>query len=161
MSQLTRIYLARHGETHWNVEKRLQGQCDSELTQQGIKQSKILIEKSRELGISQIISSTLGWAESTAQIIASELKQNTQIFASLEERHFGLWQGKEDSAVADQPFEHQIFNQMTDHQPPSGKSALEAVARFLMALQNIIKHSVDQFTLVVSHGDIMRCFYLH
>ncbi len=158
MSQLTRIYLARHGETHWNVEKRLQGQCDSELTQQGIKQAKTLIEKSRELGISQIISSTLGRAESTAQIIASELKQNTQTFAGLEERHFGLWQGKHYSAVAVQPYYYQIFNQVTDHQPPSGESALEAVARFSMALQNIIKQSVDQFTLVVSHGDIMRCF---
>ena len=68
------IFFARHGETHWNFEKHLQSRSDSELTLQGIKQSKILIEKSRELGVSQIISSTLGWAESSAQIIASELK---------------------------------------------------------------------------------------
>lgn len=158
MSHFTRIYLARHGETHWNVEKRLQGQCDSELTQQGIKQANTLIEKSRELGISQIISSNLGRAQSTAEIIAQALKQGTYTFAGLEERHFGLWQGKQYSAVADQPYYYQIFNQVTDHQPPSGESALAAVARFSMALKDIIKQSVDDLTLVISHGDIMRCF---
>ena len=44
---------------------------------------------------------------------------------------------------------------MTVHQPLSGKSALEAVARFLIVIQNIIKQSVNQYTLLVSHGHIV------
>ena len=38
-------YLVRHGETHFNVLHRLQGQCDSPLTENGIKQAKQTCEK--------------------------------------------------------------------------------------------------------------------
>ena len=31
------VYLMRHGETEWNIEKRYQGRLDSPLTQTGEK----------------------------------------------------------------------------------------------------------------------------
>ena len=34
------LYFVRHGETQYNVEKRLQGICDSPLTVNGIAQAK-------------------------------------------------------------------------------------------------------------------------
>lgn len=37
-----KLYFVRHGETHFNVEKRLQGFCDSPLTDKGIEQAKSL-----------------------------------------------------------------------------------------------------------------------
>lgn len=30
-----KLYIVRHGETQWNVEKRFQGQTDSDLTEKG------------------------------------------------------------------------------------------------------------------------------
>ena len=35
-----RLYLMRHGETLFNTQKRVQGWCDSSLTQKGIQQAK-------------------------------------------------------------------------------------------------------------------------
>ena len=35
-----KLYFVRHGETQFNVEKRLQGFCDSPLTDNGIAQAK-------------------------------------------------------------------------------------------------------------------------
>ena len=32
-----KLYIIRHGTTKWNVERRLQGRKDSELTEEGIK----------------------------------------------------------------------------------------------------------------------------
>lgn len=34
-----KIYLVRHGQTLFNQQKKVQGWCDSPLTQEGIKQA--------------------------------------------------------------------------------------------------------------------------
>ncbi|MGH6910285.1 MAG: phosphoglycerate mutase family protein, partial [Phenylobacterium sp.] len=38
------IYLARHGETEWNVARRFQGQQDSPLTERGRGQARAMGE---------------------------------------------------------------------------------------------------------------------
>lgn len=37
-----KIYLVRHGQTLFNQQKKVQGWCDSPLTQEGIQQAKEL-----------------------------------------------------------------------------------------------------------------------
>lgn len=49
------IYLTRHGETVWNIENRLQGSKDSELTASGISDAKLLSEKLAKVSFSKII----------------------------------------------------------------------------------------------------------
>jgi Histidine phosphatase superfamily (branch 1) len=44
-----RIYLARHGQTDWNFERRLQGSSDIALNSTGLKQQPILPSGSTEL----------------------------------------------------------------------------------------------------------------
>ena len=41
---MMKLYILRHGETQWNVQKRLQGASDTELNENGI----ILAEKTGE-----------------------------------------------------------------------------------------------------------------
>jgi probable phosphoglycerate mutase len=36
------LYLTRHGETEWNIQKRMQGCSDSELTDKGKKNAMFL-----------------------------------------------------------------------------------------------------------------------
>ncbi len=40
MEKELRLYFIRHGETQYNIEKRMQGFCDSPLTENGIQQAK-------------------------------------------------------------------------------------------------------------------------
>lgn len=67
------IFLSRHGQTQWNLSGRLQGHLDSPLTPLGIKQAQQLALKADSLGIKRVISSDLGRAIQTAEIVASQL----------------------------------------------------------------------------------------
>ena len=42
---ILRIYLARHGETDWNAERRLQGRTDTALNSTGRQQAAKLAER--------------------------------------------------------------------------------------------------------------------
>ena len=44
------LYLMRHGETMFNAQHRIQGWCDSPLTERGIEQARAMGAKLRERG---------------------------------------------------------------------------------------------------------------
>ncbi|MDF2508866.1 MAG: hypothetical protein K0Q52_2725 [Microbacterium sp.] len=68
-----RLLLARHGQTVWNVEHRLQGQLDSPLTDEGIAQAHAIADRLDGFGVITVCSSPLGRAMRTATIIADKL----------------------------------------------------------------------------------------
>jgi broad specificity phosphatase PhoE len=39
-----KIYLVRHGQTDWNYQKKIQGQQDVDINEQGIRQAEKLAE---------------------------------------------------------------------------------------------------------------------
>ena len=43
------VYFTRHGQTVWNLTKRLQGSGNSELTEEGIERAKILSERLKSI----------------------------------------------------------------------------------------------------------------
>jgi broad specificity phosphatase PhoE len=71
------IYLVRHGETEFNRERRIQGHVDSPLTALGVRQAKavgrLLRDLIREPEGWRIVSSPLGRARTTAEIVADKL----------------------------------------------------------------------------------------
>lgn len=68
-----RLLLARHGQTVWNVEHRLQGQGDSPLTEQGIAQAHAIAARLADADVRTVCTSPLGRAAQTARIIADRL----------------------------------------------------------------------------------------
>ncbi|MGZ3402502.1 MAG: histidine phosphatase family protein [Phenylobacterium sp.] len=71
------IYLVRHGQTEFNRERRIQGHVDSPLTELGVRQAhavgRLLRDLIREPEVWRIVSSPLGRARSTAEIVAEKL----------------------------------------------------------------------------------------
>ena len=71
------IYLVRHGQTEFNRERRIQGHVDSPLTVLGVRQAGavggLLRDLIREPEGWRLISSPLGRAHATAEIIAGRL----------------------------------------------------------------------------------------
>ena len=94
------IYLLRHGETVWNVERRLQGQKDSPLTTRGIAQSQAMAQLLGELiedpAAFTLVASPLGRTWQTAVIVAETLGLDSGAICfepRLKEHHFGRWEG--------------------------------------------------------------------
>ena len=158
MNNKTTFYLARHGQTEWNVERRIQGQLDSFLTPEGQQQASQLAGQCRELNITQVLTSSLGRAVQTANICAQQLNITVKSVSGFEERHFGLWQGKLVSEVNDDVHYNEITSQITDCKPEQGESAKELLARFTKALTNQLQTENNETFLIVSHGDILRSF---
>ena len=87
---MIRIYIARHGETTWNVEGRIQGRSDPELSPKGHAQSLALHDQLKNRPISAIYASTLKRSVSTAQPIASHFVLSIQEQSELYEIAFGI-----------------------------------------------------------------------
>jgi len=73
MSEQCTLYLIRHGETNWNLEKRAQGVSDIPLNQMGKIQAKNLAKKLQRIMFSKIYTSPLTRALETAEIMAKSL----------------------------------------------------------------------------------------
>ena len=63
------LYLMRHGQTLFNVRRRIQGWCDSPLTKQGIKEIENMAEQLKDYKIDAAYTSPILRAKYTAQII--------------------------------------------------------------------------------------------
>jgi probable phosphoglycerate mutase len=68
-----RVFLARHGQTEPNLERRRQGQLDSALTAGGVEQAHRHAVVLRPYAIDGIFTSPLGRAVATADIIGAHL----------------------------------------------------------------------------------------
>ena len=88
-----KVYIIRHGQTNWNIIKKIQGQKDIELNETGIKQATDKISVFNEYNFDLIICSTLKRAMQTAEILNSE-KNIPMIYTdALRERKFGDLEG--------------------------------------------------------------------
>ena len=63
------LYMMRHGQTLFNVRKRIQGSCDSPLTELGIKQAEAARELIKDIAFDHYYSSTAERASDTLEIV--------------------------------------------------------------------------------------------
>jgi broad specificity phosphatase PhoE len=92
---LIQIYIARHGETTWNAEGRIQGRSDPDLSPMGRDQSQGLLIQLKDRPLTAIYTSTLKRSFLTAQPIADHFGLTIQQQPELNEIAFGILEGKQ------------------------------------------------------------------
>lgn len=160
------LLLARHGETDWNVQCKIQGSTDIELNEKGIQQAeelgKRLLEEDNQ--IHRIYTSKLKRAKKTGEIIGNILDVPVKEIDGLEEMSFGLWEGLTWNEIPEQyPKEfEQWYNDRWEMRTPQGECYKDIVIRSVNAIKEMIadvtkfdKASEDQKILIVTHGAVL------
>ncbi len=155
---MLRLYITRHGETEWNIERRMQGHKDSRLTAKGIKDATALGERLKDVDFARIHSSSSGRAVHTAELIRGNRDIPIVPEDSLREINLGDWEGKTDVEVRQlDPQEHKAFWE-TPHlyAPKSGESFFQVRDRIEVALLKIIDENQNGNVLIVTHAVVVK-----
>jgi probable phosphoglycerate mutase len=148
---VTTLLLARHGETDWNRELRIQGSSDIELNELGRRQAQQLAQELTDVDLDAIYASDLSRAQATAAAVAATHGLDVRLDARLRERSFGSWEGLTREDIAE-------FPPGSRH---DGESDDQVRRRVLAAVQEIAAAHPGEQVLIVSHGGALNSLWHH
>jgi broad specificity phosphatase PhoE len=158
---VTVLYLLRHGETHWNVEQRMQGRGDSALTERGRDQVLQHAAVLAASGVDRLMVSSAGRTRASADILLERLRADgndvpATYHDALMERHCGAWEGMTIAEIETQFPENWAARQQDGyfHRPPGGESHADMELR-VGELLPAIRSEGDRIA-VVTHGVMSR-----
>ena len=155
----TVIYLTRHGQTLWNIEKRLQGRGNSPLTEEGIERAKELRDRIKDIHIDVIYSSPIERALTTANIIKGDKSIEVITDDGLMEMCFGDYEGKiTDEVMKENPNWDisLIMKGNTELTAPNGENLAEVRDRVARTMNKIIEANRGKTILIVAHGITLK-----
>ncbi len=159
----TTLYLVRHGETVWNVEKRMQGRLDSPLTKTGRRNVDRLAEKLRSYEFDAIISSPTGRAYKTAQIIRQNRTVNVEKEDRLMEIDLGNWEGLTSTRIRNTEDGQYSNFWKKPHLffPKKGESFFDLQKRVLPFIKSLLHAYRGKVILIVTHTTIIKTILSH
>lgn len=157
-----KIYITRHGETEWNIQKRMQGNSNSELTTKGIEEAKKLAKSIENIKFDYIYSSPLKRAYDTAEIIKDGRECEIIIRDNLREMSFGIWEGMSREEILEiYEEEHNNFWNYPHlfSGIDGGETYIEFVERIKNEMEYIINNSNGENILLVVHGAVIKAIF--
>jgi len=140
-----RLYVARHGQTDWNLVHRLQGWTDRPLDDTGRKQAIDLAETLKGVHLDAIYSSTLSRSRDTAQAVAGS-SMMVKSLPGLRERNYGRFQGGSDT-------DPEYLKRVTawDDAMDGGETLNQLLARARESIDMIRREHPSGNVLIVAH----------
>lgn len=165
-----RFHIVRHGQTHWNVERRIQGQLDSELDEQGIEQARQRGKDFLSTTFAAVYSSSSVRTRQTTEHLLGERTDSVVFMDELKEVCWGVWQGNlwSDIEAAYPDMVEAHTKARDDFFVEGAESSYQTQARGVAAMESIIQRQIDMGKaaesddiLIVSHGAIMKKILAH
>ena len=147
------FYFTRHGQTVWNVENKICGATDIELTEQGHHQAEELAGRILREGIhiDEIICSPLMRAADTAKHISEITGVPMRIEPRLKEQNFG----KYDSTPRNgEEFQHAKTCFADSYE--GGESMIRFCQRIYNLLDDVRQEADEKVYLMVAHNGVAR-----
>ena len=158
------LLLIRHGENEYVKTGRLAGRLTGiHLNERGQKQAEALSEALKDVPIKAIYSSPLERAMETAAPIAQARKLQIVPEPDLMDTHVGSWEGKSLKVLRRAKVWKIVQQAPSRFRFPDGESFVESQARYVSALERIVKkHTKPQDVVaVVFHADPIRLAVAH
>lgn len=174
------LYLVRHGQTYFNLTRRLQGHSDAPLTASGIEDGHLAGKRLQNVHFNGAYSSDLTRAIHTAKYLLSENQAGSptwpQQLSDFREENFGSFEGIDSQVALTQlnAFVEQPYNDYSDMIQKRGMAAsmdlfatadpyhlAENYATFIQRIQHgfdylLNEHKDGDQVLVVAHGTTIR-----
>lgn len=158
------LYIMRHGETHWNKRKLVQGSSDIDLTESGKAAARLTAEGLWNDGVrfQRIYTSPYIRASHTAEIINERQKADIISDARLKEMGFGFYEGKSiDTMFENDENLRNCFSvpslYVPDPTAESFQSVMDRTGNFMESELKPLEPSMDD-VLIVCHGAVIRTF---
>ncbi len=155
---VTTFGLIRHGQTEWNILKKIQGSGDSPLSTQGKEETDEWTETLREYSWDRIIASDLGRVRATVDIINRRLCLPVTFDPRLREQHWGDWEGLT-IAFIQQNYNEDLARRVAmgwDFSAPGGETRHAVRDRVLAALLESAQKWPGKKILVVCHQGVVK-----
>ena len=161
---MSRLLLARHGQSVSNAVRRFQGVQDVALSELGARQAEALGQAIRRLRIAAVYTSPLERARRTAEMAAAGWGLPITPVDDLRELSLGEWEGRtveEIRALPGDPYERWVRDPVACP-PPGAEPLAEVQARVVSAMADIAAaHPNGRQVLVVCHGGVISAYLAH
>lgn len=156
----TKIYLVRHSQTIGNVEKRLTGREDYEITEEGKIYINKLTNRLKNVNFDKAYSSTSGRAIKTIEPIAKLQGLKIEKSDNLCEMNFGIYDGwKWEDINKVNPKIKQTQNEINEIAGiPEQESTEEVANRMYRFIRAISIENQGKVLLLSSHGVAIEAF---
>lgn len=157
----------RHGETDWNIVRRLQGHEDIPLNAAGLQQARATARALSAGTLDAVVSSDLMRARQTAEAIAVASGYTVTEDTALRERCYGAFEGMVDDEIRrTYPQAYADWRgRVLDARFPAGQRVAETLQEFYdrttQAIARIGDAYAGQRIAVVAHGGVLECLYRH
>ena len=156
----TKLYIVRHTETYGNVEKRLTGRQDYQITKKGYNEIRALNKELENVKFDVAYCSKEKRTKKTIQDLADENKIGITEMEDLDEMYFGMFDGwkwedinKIDSSIK----KRQIITNQIDG-IKGQETSKEVANRMYNCIINICKQNEGKNILICSHGVAIEAF---
>ncbi|MCL2378169.1 MAG: histidine phosphatase family protein [Defluviitaleaceae bacterium] len=151
------LYIARHGETQFNIQRKYQGSGqDSPLTQEGIAQAKSLGNMLEGIHFDAVYSSPLKRAKDTVEIAFGD-RYKPILDPRLVEIGLGAMEGMNWEEAAELYPTARLSDPMNYVPPTNGETLLDMINRVSSFLDDVAKAGHER-VFVLAHGYTLRVF---
>jgi broad specificity phosphatase PhoE len=156
-----RVYLARHGETTWNLAGRYQGRRESALTALGVRQGMALgaaFAPPNGPPIARIVASPLWRCQATARFVADRVDLPIVLDDRLTEIAHGDWEGRLRNEIeGNEVAQYRAWRLNPDSVSFNGGETLRDVqARWRAFADDLARSQGDGDALVCTHDAVVR-----